>query len=461
MPNNSHTRVLAFAVASILISCQRNASHESSADRSGIADAMETSLRTEVLNKWYPQCVDTVYGGFLSTYTYDFKLTGPQDKFIVTQARHTWTNAKASLLYPEVTHYKTSAAHGFKFLRDVMWDRTYGGFHTLVDREGNVKSEGPEIKTAYGNAFGIYALAAYFRASGDSSALMLAKEAFMWLENHSHDPVYKGYFQHLNADGSIVIREDTVPSTSETGYKDQNSSIHLLEALTELYQVWPDSLLRERLSEMLHLIRDTIVTPKGYLTLFLTPDWKPISFRDSSEAVILQHHNLDHVSFGHDVETAYLMLEASHVLGLKHDGITHTIAKKMVDHALNNGWDENAGGFYDEGYYFRGANSIRIIRDTKNWWAQAEGLNSLLLMADLYPDDPLNYYDKFKKLWQYTDTYLIDHEHGDWYSGGLDKQPEMKTALKGNIWKGIYHHYRSLTNCIERLQGDAIDYSAP
>src|SRR5690606_40790989 len=96
--------------------------------------------------------------------------------------------------------------------------------------------------------------------------------------------------------------------------------------------------------------------------------------------LILHHNILDHMAFGHDVETAFLMLEASHVLGLENDVQTHTVAKIMVDHALRNGWDDEVGGFYDEGYYFKGADSIRIIRDTKNWWAQAEGLNTLLLM---------------------------------------------------------------------------------
>ena len=453
--------VIAFTVVLLFLgACNKNNTVTSDAVRLRIADSMEHSLQTETLAKWYPQSRDTVYGGFLSDFSFDFKPTGNQDKFIVTQARHTWTNAKASLRYPEEAHYRESAAHGFRFLRDVMWDKTHGGFHTLLDQQGNVKGEADsQIKTAYGNAFGIYALAAYFHASGDSAALNLGKEAFYWMENHSHDPVHKGYFQHLHADGSVVVRTDAIPSTADTGYKDQNSSIHILEALTELYQVWPDALLRERLNEMLVLIRDTIVTSEGYLVLFLTPDWKPVSFRDSSEEVILQHRRLEHVSFGHDVETAYLMLEASHVLGLENDVRTHTVAKRMVDHALQNGWDDAVGGFYDEGYYFRNEPGIRIIRDTKNWWAQAEGLNTLLLMSDLYPDDPHDYFGKFRKLWKYADTYLIDHEHGDWFSGGIDKQPQYKTASKGNIWKGIYHHYRSLTQCIDRLRGEGIDYS--
>src|SRR5690606_18141092 len=164
-----------------------------------------------------------------------------------------------------------------------------------------------------------------------------------------------------------------VPSTSDLGYKDQNSSIHLLEAFTELYRVWPDPRVKARLMEMLHLIRDTITTEKGYLTLFLHPDWTPVSFRDSSHQTIEEHHNLDHVSFGHDVETAYLMLEASHVAGLHDDTLTLRIAKRMVDHALENGWDTVAGGFYDAGYYFADQKGITITRETKNWWTQAEG----------------------------------------------------------------------------------------
>ena len=419
-------------------------------DRKKMADVIENSIKTEMLNLWYPRSVDTVYGGFLSTFTYDWQPTGSQDKMIVTQARHTWSNSKAALLYPENPVYKKSAQHGFLFLRDVMWDKEHGGFHNLVDRTGLPIQE---MKTAYGNSFGIYALSAYYGATGDTSALNLVKKVFAWLEKNSHDPVKKGYFQHLNKDGSIIHRPDTIVSTSDLGYKDQNSSIHLLEAFTELYQVWPDPLVKERLAEMLYLVRDVIVDDRGSLTLFLQPDWTPVSFRDSSVAVIMKHHNLDHVSFGHDVETAYLMLEASHILGNTNDTQTHTIAKKMIDHSLQKGWDNTVGGFYDEGYYFRDSTDITIIRDTKNWWAQAEGLNTLLLMADLYPQDELKYYDKFQLMWKYIDVNLIDHEHGDWYSGGLDKQPDMKTALKGNIWKGNYHQFRSLANCVKTLRG--------
>src|ERR1043165_4183445 len=146
-----------------------------------LSDKIENSIRTETLDKWYPLAIDTEYGGFLSSFTYDFKPTDDQRKMIVTQARHTWTNAKASMRYPDVQHYKTSARHGFEFLRDVMWDSTYGGFYWLVERDGTpVKDD--TVKTAYGNAFGLYALVACYEATHEEEVLPLAKETFNWLE---------------------------------------------------------------------------------------------------------------------------------------------------------------------------------------------------------------------------------------------------------------------------------------
>ncbi|MEP7277870.1 MAG: AGE family epimerase/isomerase [Bacteroidota bacterium] len=430
-------------------------------DRDQVAVEMKHAMETGLLNVWYPKDVDTLYGGFLSDLTFDFRPLGPQDKMIVTQARHIWSNARAAERYPKDSWYKMSAQRGFYFLRDYFWDKRYGGFYTQLTRQGKIKPSSLGEKIAYGNAFGIYALAAYYRCSGDNAALQLAKEAFYWLEKHSHDPVHRGYFQHMQMDGTPVKRTAATPSDAETGYKDQNSSIHLLEAFTGLYEVWPDPLLALRLKEMLLLVRDIITAQKGNLVLFFQPDWTPVSFRDSSYSTILQHHNLDHVSFGHDVETAYLMQEASHALGIKNDIRTQMIAKRMVDHALKNGWDSTAGGFYDEAYYFKDSTAITVIKDSKNWWAQAEALNTLLRMSDEYPADSMQYFQKFMQQWQYVKTYLIDHKYGGWYSGGLDKEPDQKLAPKGNIWKGSYHVLRALINCIDRLQPDTVPPPVP
>jgi mannobiose 2-epimerase len=265
----------------------------------------------------------------------------------------------------------------------------------------------------------------------------------------------------MERNGAPIKRQTNSETNSDLGYKDYNSSIHLLECFTELYNVWPDELLRVRLQEMFYLVRDKISAPKAYLVLFFNADWTPVSNRDSSESFIIKNSNIDHISFGHDVETAYLLLEASHILGLRNDTVTLIKAKRMLDHALDNGWDNTVGGFYDEGYYFKDKSGISILSDSKNWWAQAEGMNTLLLMSEYFPNDQRQYYAKFKQIWNYINTYVIDHEHGDWYQGGIDKQPEYKTALKGKIWKATYHQFRALMNCIQMLDPDTIPPSAP
>lgn len=295
-------------------------------NRDSIFEQMKYAAKQGLLDKYYPRNIDTLYGGYLSTFTYDFQPQGEQDKMIVTQARHTWSTAKAALFYHD-SSYISMSRHGFLFLRDKMWDQQYGGFYNLVNRKGEPKTF---EKQAYGNGFGIYALAAYYECSSDTAALHLAKKAFLWLEKHSHDAKYNGYYQYLQRDGTPMQRTAETLSTSDIGYKDQNSSIHLLEAFTELYKVWKDPLVRRRLEEMLLLIRDTIVSSKGYLQLYFTPQWKPVSYRDSSDAVIANNHYIDHVSFGHDVETAYLLQEADETLNGKASTKTLAIGKKRL-----------------------------------------------------------------------------------------------------------------------------------
>jgi len=425
----------------------QNQSAEIKTDKKTISVEMRHVLDDE-FKMWYPLSIDTIDGGFFSDINYKWELDGRQNKMIVTQARHVWSTSNAAMFYQKDNALRNVAAHGLDFLKNKMWDQEFGGFYDLVDRRGVPITDGGQlIKQAYGNAFAIYGLAAYCRASGDTNALNFAKEAFKWLEKHGYDPQYGGYFQFMSRDGS--------PFTE--GYrgappKDQNSTIHLLESFTELYNVWHDPTLKERLHSLLKIVRDTITTDKGYMVLFFNRDWTPISYRDSSPEVRVRNYEFDHVSFGHDVETAYLMLEASEALGLKNDTTTLRVAKKMVDHALSNGWDNERGGIYDGGYYSKGDDKPKIVRNTKEWWSQAEALNSFLMMSDLFPNDEHRYYEKFCIQWDYCKKYVIDNEHGGWYWGGADIVPSNKYSPKASIWKCNYHTSRALINCINRLK---------
>ncbi len=456
MPAVARVAVLAICFL-ILTGCDREAfqptggnGSQASDDRRPLADSIRHSLEADLLDPWYMRAVDSVYGGYLSDFAYDWEERPPQDKFIVTQARHVWTLSRAAEFLPERREtYLAAAAHGVDFLRETMWDDEGGGFVSLITQQGALKAAGGSFtqgKTAYGNAFAIYGLAAYADVTGDTAALRLSQRTFRWLEEHMHDREQGGYFQFVDRDDEALL--DGLDGSPP---KDQNSSIHLLEAFTELYQIWPDSVLRDRLAEMLLLVRDTMVADDGYLRLFFERDWTPISHHDSSDVFIREHIELDHVSFGHDVETAYLMLEAAHALGID-TAPTLEVSKRMVDHALEHGWDEEVGGFFNGGYYFASADSPEVVIDSKAWWAQAEGLNSLLLLSDLYPNGEHRYYERFRTMWEYIQEYLIDHEHGGWYLGGIDRRPDLRTSPKGSIWKAAYHDGRALMNVARALE---------
>jgi mannobiose 2-epimerase len=420
-----------------------------------ISREIEHALTAQFLECWYPRAVDAECGGFLSTFTADWMPAGPQNKAVVNQARHVWTTSRAAAYYPGNPAYRKAAEQGFRFLKERMWDPEYGGFFQLLDRSGRLVDSLAyrDEKRAYGNAFGMYACAAYYRMSGDTAAIHLARKTFRWLESGAHDPVHGGYFQNLKRSGKPVRPADASAAGWDkvtAGLKDYNSSIHLLESFTALYQIWPDSLVRRRLNEMFHLIRDTVVGPDGFMRLYFTPDWSPISYRDSSDAVRNSHFELDHVSFGHDMETAFLLIEASKALGLKDSAATLQVARRLIDHSLQAGWDPIRGGIYYEGYYFPGKKAITIINDKKDWWVQAEALHSLLLMSRLFPEEPL-YRKCFEKEWKYIRKNVIDSRRGGWYEGGIDNHPEYVKALKGNEWKATYHETRSMLNCLDML----------
>jgi len=431
---------------------------KSKTENQAICNEMLKSLSDNLLKRWYPLAVDNEFGGYFTNITYDFKLMPSQEKMIVTQARHIWATAKAAEFFGSSEYYEI-AKHGFDFLKNKMWDKEFGGYFQIRNREGGLSEvEGWfEEKRTYGNAFAVYGLSALYKLTDNSEVLDFAKKSFQWIEDHAFDPKYEGYFQFLTREGKPFDKSSQYKTKAtdavEIGYKDQNSSIHLLEAYTELYNVWKDDKVYRQLLGLLTLIRDVITNPKGYLHLFFENDWTPVSFRNVSKEEREANYRLDHVSFGHDYETAFLMLEASHALGLEEDIRTLRTAKKMIDHAIENGWDNKDGGFFDEGYYFYDNAKCEIIKDTKNWWAQAEGLNALLLFSKIFPEEK-KYYELFLEQWDYIKKYLLDEKHGGWYWGSLEKEPFYRAEPKGSIWKCSYHTTRSLMNCIKMLSDE-------
>ena len=465
---SKNIRFLTLLLAGSLAACQSANDKDSTESREpgtgpALAAELEESLFQYIVDPWYPRVLDTLHGGYISEFNADWSPgNGSGNKALVQQARHVWATSRLYEAYPEKTEFLDYARHGFIFLKEAMWDRESGGFHAYCRPDGTPVAESLDDKRIYGQAFGIYGLSQYYRVSRDPEALTLAKKAFLWMEEHAHDPVYGGYFEYLHRDGTPL--PEPQPGTNSTqspgqGLKDYNSSIHIMEALTELYSIWPDSLVRVRLEEMFLIIRDTFVDPEGYLRLYFRGDWTHVVSDPGSADPGQARRFLDHYTYGHDVETAFLLLETAHVLGQGEDVLTHRLAKMLVDHSLESGWDSIHGGFFDAG--LRTDQGIEIINPHKSWWGLVEGMNALLLMHTLYPEDPHDYYGLFLKAWEHIDRYLIDKTHGGWYNNATDTCPETVKEMKSHIWKTTYHNTRGMLNCIRMLRADEDGHKEP
>jgi mannobiose 2-epimerase len=398
---------------------------------------VRNALYTDVINAWFPRSVDRKHGGFHTHFTRDWQWAPSDGKSSVMQGRMTWVASQVVLRDPRLkADFRPIVQHGVSYLENVMWDKQDGGFFWLLDDDGNVTPEFTDRKHLYGIAFCIYGLAAAYQAMGDAQALELAKKAFLWTDQHAHDTEHGGYYEWLARDGAPI--QPNAPGgrvvmgpIGPVGFKSMNTHIHLLEAFTELYRVWPDPALGARLEEMLAIVRDKICVEPGVMNLYFTNAWQPIP---------------DHDSFGHDVETAYLLLEADELLHHSASEQTERMAKMLVDHALAYGWDKINGGFFQDGTTM--GHSLSTL---KEWWVQAEGLNALLMMHERYgTHDPI-YFQRFVQQWDFIEHRTIDSRyHGLYNLTKADGTPI--TQDKGSIWKGGYHDGRAFWNVSSRLR---------
>jgi mannobiose 2-epimerase len=395
---------------------------------------------SHVVNRDEPGAPGAGEGGFHSQFDAEWNRQPGQGRFVVFQSRLTWTAAEVARRRPELApKYSSIAAHGFEFLLNKQWDATNGGFFWELPESGAGTPQFQE-KHAYGVSFGIYACTNVFAANRDRRALNLAVNAFKWLDQHAHDTVYGGYWEALGPDGTPVTHapgnagadpnKDRIGT--EYGRKSMNTHIHLLESFTALYRVWPDRILRDRLQELFFIIRDRMPRSPGYLPLYYTPDWRPVGTE---------------VSYGHDVETAYLLTEAADALNITNDLTALDVAKRLWNNSLTYGFDQTNGGFFTEGPAGKPATDRR-----KTWWVQAEALNSLLMMDAHFGLTDKRYWDAFTATWRFTTQHQIDRERGAWHDEISEDGTKVLKAAKSNDWKDPYHTVRALLNMSDALK---------
>lgn len=397
-----------------------------------VGDEAGLVLRDHVLGVMFPRILDE-RGGFHENWGSEWEKLDGDARHLVFQARAIWVASAGARVVPErAKDLKLVAEHGLNWLRDKQWDEELGGFWWEVDLDGNPSQRAREEKHMYGMAFAVFALAEMVKAFQSEEAMNLAVRAFTWMDHHAHDRVNQGYFESLTADGKPFLMDHQPEVKGKAsfvdvarGYRTLNTHLHLLEAFSSLVEVWPESVLEQRISEILYLMKSKMFSEPGCFHGAFTSDWRAVPGLDS---------------YGHDVEAAFLMIEAAGMSDDPDPLDTAEKARMVVDHALDCAYDGQNGGLFADGDPFG-----RILDSRKVWWVQAELLNSLVVMHSLFGVQTDHYAQALVNTWEYVFTKVLDQERGGW-KGYLSETGEDLKFLKMDEWTEGYHQTRALVN---------------
>jgi mannobiose 2-epimerase len=395
--------------------------------RQEYAQELQDQLIHKIMPYWYETAVDRTNGGYVLS---DDAAKGPSqatEKQLVTQSRMIWGFSHAHLkgLSDAKRNYLQAAQQGYQFLLSHFLDRQHGGYFWTTDLKGNPLNR---RKIVYGEAFVIYAFVEYYRASGDKTALRQAMDLYQVLQQHSHDAKNGGWIEHFEPDWTPMLERTPDAIVEVAGMKSANTHLHLMEALTELFEASHDRAVRKSLEEALKVNQTWFYPLDPAKSAFHRHlGWAPATEPSSAG-----------LSYGHNVEFAWLMLRAQKFLGAR-PSWDHFGAH--LDHALKYGYDHARGGLYS-----RGSDNQPATDTDKIWWVEAEMLAALT--DGLKHKEKPEWSDALNKLLDFVLKYQANPSDGIWLDT-VTAEGKPKVTAKAHNWKANYHDVRAMVKFIE------------
>lgn len=385
---------------------------------------LENVLHANILQYWLTYGLDTVHGGFRGRVDYHNRPDERAEKGSVLNARILWAFSAAYRAFPR-PEYLTAARRAFTYLVEHFEDKENGGVIWAVDYLGRPANK---RKQTYALSFAIYAFGEYYAAAGDARALEKAQALFHRIEKHCADRKHGGYWEALGADWQ-PIADVRLSEKDANEKKSMNTHLHVLEGYTNLTRVWSVVEVRQGLQQLLRVFLEHIIDVQhGHFNLFFDERWQVKS------AV---------VSFGHDIEGAWLLDEAAQACGdaeLREQVRGYSV--RLVEAALE-GLDAD-GGLMNE----KNLASGHLDTD-KHWWQQAEALVGLLNAYEITHNE--KYLEICLDIWNFTKSKIIDFEQGEWFWKVNRRGQPYPDDEKIGFWKCPYHNSRACLEVMARL----------
>ena len=308
---------------------------------------------TEHVCRYWLACVHDPAGGFFESRDALGSAVANQRRSTLVQARLTYVFSHAYLLSHDPA-YREAARHGLAFLMRAS-RAPDGGWFRAVSIDGATLDN---TRDAYDHAFVLFALAWYFRATGDTSAIQLADATWQFMQQRLADPRHGGFF------------EEFVPGRADvTLPRRQNPHMHLLEALLALHAATGEKNWLRRAGALVDLFKRRFTDPAtGALIEFFTQDWSPAP---GGEGRLREP--------GHQFEWVWLLHEYDRAA---HDDSVAPYAERLFAFGQKFGLDPGDGLVFD-GIDASGA----LIAGTKLLWPQTEYIKACVARAEWLNDE--------------------------------------------------------------------------
>ncbi|RPI26814.1 MAG: N-acyl-D-glucosamine 2-epimerase [Chloroflexota bacterium] len=385
---------------------------------------IEAELIGNILPFWINHTVDRERGGFYGALSNDLHIHNESPRSAVVCARILWTYSSAYRQYRK-PEYLAMVRHAYEYLTGPFWDPQYGGVYWQIDSQGMPVMD---RKHSYAQAFAIYGLSEYYRAVQEPESLQRVRQLFALLETHASDPVFGGYIEGRNR-GWNPLQDMRLSDKEPDCQKSMNTLLHILEGYTNLLRAWRDETLASRLKDLLEIFFRHVIDPRTHhFKLFFDERW------NSQE---------EWVSYGHDIEGSWLLVEAAETLG--HPGLlaeAREVAVKMAAAVLAEGVSADGSVIYE-------IKPDGIRNDDKHWWVQAEGMVGFYNAYQISGDPA--FARASMRCWEVIASQFVDRQYGEWYKV-LDSQGiPYADHYKVGPWECPYHHSRACFEMLARL----------
>jgi len=384
-------------------------------------DALE-ELNRNILPFWIKRMPDDKEGGFYGRIDGKNNVIAGAPKGAILNARILWSFSAAYITVKDPM-YLEMATRARNYIFSHFFDEKFGGTYWCLRSNGEPLETKKQI---YSLAFFIYALSWHYMATGDRESLERAVSLFKLIEKHSFDRGLNGYLEAFDREwGEISDLRLSAKDANEK--KTMNTHLHILEAYTSLYRIWPDAKLKKQLRNMVHIFAEKIVDPvTSHLNLFFDENW-------NCRSTI--------VSYGHDIEASWLLYEAAEALG--EEDTVKDISLRIASAAME--------GLADDGsLIYERDDAIKHIDRDRHWWVQAEAVVGFINAWELSGER--SWLDRAVKAFNYIKTHLVDHVNGEWHWSIRANGIVNTYDDKAGFWKCPYHNTRMCLEIVQRLK---------